>query len=784
MSQFIPAFHFRPAEKKLTKEWCNDVIGHYVYQNHLINLLDGKNVEDIEGYATGKFDLKPFKKMFKSLRSQMAQQGNPNIPKDTIDNMDKTGIQWERLALIPPKLNSAIATLQKIPVEITATCVDPLAQKKKDEDLKFLRNKPLMEDALQPLYDSLNLGAVDMGATKHSSIPFTSLPLDLDIDDDDEFRMFANLIYNLAPESAFEVILQKFGEIKKLDQIDLLQIRDHYYYGVSAQRVFGNKMTGLPDAEYIYPGNVLTDGSELPDYSNNIIRIIPKIITPLEIFNYFPDEICDEKQLNEIISGGVSNFNGWETAGYCHCNNLSNVKRSNWGTFKMQLDYVEVKSIDYAMVAEKPKSGYKYFTDDEKKCSGKVWGQNTYCFYWLRNTKHFFGIDRLGFAHRERGNETFSTFSTSIYKSQERSAVELSIGENKKAQIADIKLQHNIVMSTPEGKIIDLKYIRGVVDGLSNESDQYTEKELIDSALEKNIHIIDSEGMEGKQVGQFVPVKDLPGGLKNNIEGYYRVILEANRNIDMFTSINPQLTGQAANPEGLVGLQKLLVNASMNGLYYVNVAMLAQRTNMYNIMAYYIKDAIDKGGKPRKYIESIIGTNKAELIDGMDEVPNHQVLMKITLGQREEERAQFKMEVERLHQKGLIDTAGKYYILNTANPKDAMLLAAMFERKAMKRLDIQRQQQNEAQQQIVEQQGQNVIANTQQQNQGKIELINANKEAQAQLMQLGAQLGLNERQVEGLIKRALQQDRLRGQGENKLKAEYAKINAEQQTALI
>lgn len=80
MSQFIPAFHFRPAEKKLTKEWCNDVIGHYVYQNHLINLLDGKNVEDIEGYATGKFDLKPFKKMFKSLRSQMAQQGNPNIP--------------------------------------------------------------------------------------------------------------------------------------------------------------------------------------------------------------------------------------------------------------------------------------------------------------------------------------------------------------------------------------------------------------------------------------------------------------------------------------------------------------------------------------------------------------------------------------------------------------------------------------------------------------------------------------------------------------------------------
>lgn len=785
MSNWIPSFHYQSASSKLTKEWCDKIVTHYIRQNQLRGILDGKNIKDIEGYATGDFDIRPFKKMFRSLRKQMAQQNNPNIPQDSLDNLDTTGISWERIALIPPKLNAAIATLQKIPIEITATCTDPLAQKKKIEDLEFLRNKPLMEDALQPLYDQLNLGKVDMGATKHSSIPFTSLPLDLDIDDDDEFRMFANLMYNLAPESAFEVILQTWGDIKKLSQIRLMEIRDQYYYGISVNRGFGNKMTGLPDAEYIYPGEVTTDGSMLPDFSDNIIRIISHRVTPLELFKYFPDEICDEDQLERIVSGELDNSGGWTTQGYCGCNSRSNIKNGDWGTFKMMLEYVEVKSIDSVMVAEKPKSNYKYFTEDEKKCTSKVWGQNTYCFYWLRNTKYFFGIDRLGFAHRAKGNETYTTFSTNIYKSQEKSAVELSIGENKKAQIADIKLQHSVIMSSPPGKVIDMKYIRNAIESLTEEMGQYTQKELLDYAMEKNVHIIDTEGYENKQMGgQYLPVRDLPGGLKNDIEGYYRVILEANAKIDMFTNINPQLTGQAANPEGLVGLQKLLINSSLNGLFYVNVAMVAQYEGLYNIIAYYIKQAIEKGGAAKKAIENIIGTNKVEIIDGMEDMPLHQIGIKISLGQREEERALFKAEVGLMRREEKIDAAAEYYIVNNPNPKDAMLLAAMFDKKARKRLEAATAQQQAAQQKMVEQQGQNAVANTQQQTAGKIAIVKEEGGVEAQLMQLANQLGMSQEQIKDLMKRRLQAERLQGQTDKALKTLYAKNNSELQEALI
>lgn len=784
---FIPAFHFKPADSKLTRQWCNEVVQFYVYQNNLINLLQGKSIDEIEGYATGNYDMNPFKRMFRSLRKQVALARNPNIPKHQLNEMDKTGIAWERVALITPKLNTAVATLQKIPFEVKATCVDPLAQKKKNEDLEFLRNKDAMEDAIQPIYDQLNLGKVDMGTTKYSSVPFNALPLDLDVDDDDEFALFANLIYNLAPESAYEIIIQAFADTLSADQIRLLETYDQYKYGVSVNKCYGDKMTGLPNIEYIFPGSVDTDWSMLPDFSDNTVRRIPQTVTPLELFKYFPDEICTEEQLEKIV-GNSGAPNEWDS-GYCYCNRNFGVNavvnKGEWGKFKMTLDYIEVKSVDYAMVAQKPKSKHKYITDDEKKCSSKIWGQNTYCFYHLRNTKWFFGIDRLPFANREKGKEVYQTFSTSIYRSQHKSAVELSIGENKKAQMAEIKLQHSVIMSLPPGKVIDLKYIRNTIEGLKALGDQYTMQEILDMAMEKNVHIIDTQGYEGKQnAGQYLAARELPGGLKDEIEGYYRVIMESDRKIDQFTNINAQLTGASANPEGLVGLQKLLINSSLNGIYYVNVAILKNYEKLYNLIAHYIKKAIEAGGAQRQAIENIIGTKKAGLIAGTKDIPMHEFGIKLSLGQREEERAEFRVEVEKMRQEGRIDAIGKYYILNTPNPKDAMFLAAMFERKANKREDLIRQEQAAQQQQLVEMQGQAAVANTQAQTQGEIQKIGAKANAEAQLTQLSHELGLTDMQLQGLIKRQLQSERGHDQLNKQLSSIKAKGDADQQKPII
>lgn len=778
---FIPSLHFRPAKEKLTKEFASDVIDYYYYNYGLKNLLQGKNVNEIEGYATGDYSLTPFKRIFRSLRKQQKEGQNANIPQGQIDNMDTTGIQWTTVPIIPPKLNSAIAIAQKRPLEVTCTCQDPLAIKKKKEDLEFLKARPKMVEVMQPLYDSMNLGEVDMGATKHSSVPFTSLPMDMNIENEDEFRIFASMIYNLAAESSFETALQQFYALKKVDQIKLLEITDHYYYGISAHTCRLDKVTGLPNVDYRYPGEVRTDGGMLPDFSDRTITIVDMSVTPLELMNYFPDEICDEQFLDQII-----NYSGkkedWFN-GYCACNAKSKQGRGTWDRFKMNLKYVEIKSVDSAMIARKPKSNFQYITNDEKKCVGKIWGQNTYCFYWLENTKYFFGIDRLPFAYRSRGNETYQNFSTNIYRSQAKSAVELSIGENKKAQIADIKLQHTLIMSAPKGKIIDMKYIRNVIEGLAEESDKHTERELIDMGIEQNVHLIDTEGFEGKNTNQFVPVKDLPGGLGSEIEGYYRVILEATSKISQYTGINEQLTGQSANPDGLVGLQKLLINSSINSIRYVDDAITAQYQTLFNIWASYIQTVIKENGAAKKAIINMIGSNKTDIIEGLNDAPLHQIGVKITLGQREEERAVFKAEVMNMRANKILTAADEYYILNTPNPKDAMWLAAVAENRALKRADKARQEQYAANQNIAETQGQNMLQNTQAQTEGKVQEIQASGSVEAELIKLANQLGMSKEQLVGLIKRQLQNDRMTGQTDKSLKTIYAKSNVDKQAAL-
>lgn len=781
MSKFIPHFHFE--SNKLSREWAWECVNYYWYNSQKRNLLEGKDITEIEGYSAGDFSLRPFRTMFRSMRNQMLAEDNPNVSKEDIRKLDKLGIQMTRVPLIPSKLNSGIATQQKIPIEISATCLDALAQKRKEEDLTFLRNKEKMAETLQPVYDSLNLGEVDLGETKYSSVPFTGMPMDLDVEDDEEFRIFANMIYNLAPESAIETILQSFVELKKLTQIRLLETRDQYKFGVSCHEAIADKNTDLPSIEYVFPGDMYTDYSALPDFSDNTIRIRSHRITPLELFKYFPNEICDEEQLENIV-----NFNGgkgdWSN-GYTCCNNSSKVDKNSWNTYRMNLLKVEVKSVDNAMIAQRPKSKFKYFTNDETKCTERVWAQNTYTFYWLQNTKWFFGIDRLGFAYRSKGSEIYSAFSTNIYKSQEVSAVENCIGENIKAQMADIKLQHEIIMSSPPGKIIDMKYIRNVIEGLSDEMNQYTEKTILDKGFESNVWMIDTAGFEDRQQqGQFLPVRDLPGGLKDSILGYYKVRFEADRNISQYLSINDQLTGQSVSPDMLVGTQKLLLSASINGLDYVREAIISQYQSLFNIWAFYIQEAIRKGGAGKKAIENIIGSRKIDILRGLDDVPLHQIGIIIKLSQREEERAQNEQELQRLRQAGILNAADIYEIRNTDNPKDAAWLIAVKENRWQKRQENMKREAMAAQQQLAETQGQAMLQNTEAQTQGKIHQIGAQVKGEAELMKLSDQLGLNQEYTKNMMKRMLQKERISQQTDKAIRTIFANKEAKEQEAFV
>lgn len=783
MGNFIPYFHFEKPENKLSEDWAMKVVNYCYFNTNNRSLLDGKDIDDIEGFSSGDFPMTPYLKMFKSkhkkIKEMVKNNGVLNI--QHIIDTDDSGLDWSPLPLIPTKLNSAIATVQKIPVEPTCKALDALAMKKKKEDIDFLKNKPKIEKELQDIADNLGIEKVDLGGTKNTLEKYSETPMGLDLANPEEEDVFSKMIYSLGVETAFEKALKQCYEVKKAHNVRLLEIIDHFKYGVSAHSARANSMTGLPDINYEFPGNVRVPFSNLPDYSDNTHRIIDESLTILDLFNRFSNEICDEGTLEDIIHG--------KGTGYCDCNGLrgENVKKNLWGEYKIQLKYIEVKSIDWVGVGvHKGKYNDSYFiTDDEKKCDHKIWAQNTYGFWWLMNTKKVFGIHRLPYCYRTKGKETYQGFSSNIFKSQKKSAVELSIGENKKAMIADIKLQYAILKALPKGKYIDIRYIRNAITGLKDEQTPYTIQQLIDLAFEQNIMIGDTEGFDGKNDGQMKPLIDIVGGLSDaEVSGYLTIIANASNNISRFTGINEQLTGQSANPEGLVGLQKLLINSGLNALYYCNDAIRIQYESLFNIWGSLIQGSIEQGGKVKQAVINMIGIDDTRLLDSLNQTPLHNLTIKVGVGQREEERQAYQNKLNFLTLKEVITAADEYMLGAIDNAKERYAFLAVKEVKYKKQKQREQQEQYLQQQILLKQQGNNQVQAEQAKTQGDIQKTYAKGDVEGKIKQLSHELGLSESQQNAISKLALQRDRGQSQLDKTLKTLEAKNEFENQKSLI
>jgi hypothetical protein len=366
-------------------------------------------------------------------------------------------------------------------------------------------------------------------------------------------------------------------------------------------------------------------------------------------------------------------------------------------------------------------------------------------------------------------------------KTQEKSAVELCIGENKKAQIADIKLQHALVKAMPSGKFVDLRFIRNALSGLKEAKDKWTIEDLINSAFEQNIVIGDSEGFDGT-ANQLKPVIALPGGLSlTEIAGYVQTMVNAANNISAYTGINEQLTGQSANPEGLVGLQKLLINSAINAIYYVTDGIRWQDEVKFTIWCSLVEQCIKEGGAVKQSIIDMIGVDDTDVLAGLDEAPLHKLTCKVTAEQRELERAEYKQKLDELVQKGVINTADTYILGGIENPKERYAALAALEMRYQKKQDQIRQQEFANAQQLGQQKVQGDMAVQQQKKDTTISAIYAQGDVDSKLMQLAQQLGFNQSQIDFLTKSKLQAQRSQQQTAKNVITEKARTDSELQT---
>lgn len=793
-ANFIPMAHFVSQEEKNTKEWNLRMVQSFYYSGAM-NLLEGKNINEIESYANGKQPMNEFRKMYTNIARQEAvaqgivdgthsdeSSGPKNIRTARQDDLE--GIDLRPIGLLVEPLNAAIAVVQKQPLEVSATAIDILAIEKKKKDRAILKNKEKMASALADVAAKMGEEQFDIGGVENNATEYNDLPLGLDANVEGELDIYFDLFYKLRPESAFETLLEQWAYIKKLIDIRDLEIRDQFWYGVSVHRTFISDTTGLPDIDaYIHPKNVhVARGCNRRDYSDSPFIFHDIYGSVEDFYNQFGSEIENIEELVAIISGWVKGQNN-------NSIRLPEYDSADFWNFKFWWIYCEFKTIDVADVGTfvdsvggmtKTLLPFSYDQNPDIHVE-RHFAQNTRHLYWVPGTDGIYKIGKLAGFERKKGQEYYSPYTYDIWKSQGRSAVELCISEVSMAQKAYIKLQHCIIKSKPPGVYIDLKFMRTAIEGLGEGGD-YTMKSLLTLFFNHNIMIGDSTDIN-PQEANMMPFHVIPGGVGKEVEGYWNTIAMASRNISRLTGINDQLTGQAANPEGLVGLQKLLVNASVNTIHYVTVAIKSQYRCLFNTWAYFFMDILKHGTDAEKEaIYCLITERKANLIKDIDEVALHQYGIELEIRSHEELKDAARQAMLMAVQAGEMSAAEVLLVDRISNPKDQIAVLVLLDKKAKQRQQQAAQAQLAAMQQATAMQVQGKLQEKQLDGQNKVQGILAQGKTDAELLKLSSQLGISEDSLKNLYKNQQLQMRTAGQIEKTLASQNNQASIDAQKA--
>lgn len=782
LTQPFLSYHYIDPRLKNSK-WAADVIYELYSHGQAKNLLSGKNPDMIRKYATGQQDVNKYRRMFRRQAKEIDQQLKvqaENILGDLqVPTSDLTGIDWQQLGLLATPLNAALNNIKKQPIYVKCTALDGLAQTKKQHDYDLLKNRPVVDKDASMFSELLGV-AIDPPSELNNSEGIDISNFGLDPQRPDELNFYMNLFYKLRPESAFENVLRAFAYAKKLKQIKDLEARDQMYYGVSANRAFFSDITGLPDVKYLYPGDVFTVDSDLPDHSDVPFIYIKQLFTAEEIVNEIGNEFEPEEL--ERIFQTYFDSRGWERK----WNDLTDREK---GRQRIPICYFEFKSWDAEVnhrlksrvnghwIRERVTFEYRlrysnHFPDrtlrgkekppTEEDFLEKKYAQNTYTGYWIPSyPEKAFKFKKLEGSYRTSGNECMSPYSINIEKTQVKSAVELCIPIIDDAQRAYFKMQHCVIMSKPKGAFYDYKYLRNAVNMMKETDLSLSMTDLVNILADNNVMIGDSEGMDpSEQQSGARPYYEIPGGVGREIEGYLLVIKDCIEKIGRMTGINDQLTGTGTSPEGLIGLQKLLLQSSLNTIYYAQDAMKNQTEKVFRMWANLIQVILKHRGSPAyNAVERIVGAYKMEVLADLHTIAAHRMGIMVENAPSEEEQSLLNQMMFDMARAGRISSSDYFTIKRIFNYKDAAQLLAIKERKEKERLAQERREQYQSAEAIAQNREQSRLAGMQMMSEGEVKEEMVKADLAKWLAIYNTASGVQKMKMEGNIKKFLQDAR-------------------------
>lgn len=676
--------HLLPAEQK-TEEWALGIFKRYVpYLRPVYSTAGSYGVGNnnsyaiIRAYANGTQDPSYYKTMF----SPQDKEGK------------YLGINFTNLpAIIPRFRQKLIADLLKMPIEIKATAVDPVANDKRGKDKERLKAEKALDEKLAELsriigYDRPIKSGISKGILKNPSMGNVgmdseqggqqqgSVDMQFDLSDDVELQMYMDAYYSMDIEVAMELSIESIFKLNEIQNTTQRLIEDAVDYGRCAGRVYCSNFSGMPVIEHIDIANVLVPSSVTKDMKkaecwamqplvtlNELLRSLGHCLTPDDVRMIYEHSIKTYGYRDAQNQAYPATWNSGRT-----------FSRLDFDIIKVPLYYMEFRSPN-SDVYEKTTTRYGdkklkkkdyYYQPTEGKERVQTWYDVIYKGYYINGIDRVFDYGILPNMVREKGYEQMTPYSLVYWRFEDRSVVEKMIPHVDNIIILWLKLQYMVLKAKPAGYSWNVDAMSDIVLGDGGTITAIEQAKMYEQTGSMFHHSLNEDGTL-LMANANAPHMELKNGLDPNIMILWQAIRNEMEMISQAIGLNEFTDAATPSPDALVGVQKMAVLNSQDARYYLRYGIKTMIENFARRTSLLIQQIAKWNPKAWEQIKGMVGRFNTDVIETMEGVPASQFAIYFEDSMTEQEKQEVKQFMLQAYSQGKLDLSDVlqlYFIKN------------------------------------------------------------------------------------------------------------------------
>ena len=681
-------------------------------------------------------------------------------------------LDWKPVPIIPKFVDIVVNGMQDRLFSIKAVAQDPVATDRRTKFVESIERDMNTQGLLQEIEGALG---VDARNVPEEQVPETS----------EELELYMSLDYKQGIEIAIEQAIDNVFMSNKYNQLRKRVSYDLTVLGIGCTKHTFNNTDGI-NLEYVDPANLVYSYTEEPNFDDVYYFGEVKKVKLNELKKEFPgltteklEEIREKGNAPryDIQSSYSSNIREKDDS------NTVEVMYFNWKTFNKSVHKIKEtatggdKAIEKDDTFDPPKDSRTRFerVAQAQECiyeGVKIIG----CEELLKWEKATNMVRPDSNTNKVMMNYVVS--APRMYQGKIESLVTRMITYADLIQITHLKLQQTLQKLTPGGVYIDADGLAEI--DLGNGTD-YNPKEALNMYFQTGSIIGRSMTVDGDPNGGKIPIQELPGGGGGQVElliGAYNHYLTMIRDI---TGVNEARDGSSPDQYSLVGVQKLAAANSNTATRHILYAGLSITSRIAECVCSRFKDVLEFHPTKEAFIGSI-GRFSVGSLKELNKLHMHDFGIFIELEPDEDEKQLLEANVQAALAKESIHLEDAIDVREIKNIKLANQL-----------LKYRRVRKQKEDQQI---QQENLVAQSEAQSKGAIEVENAKAQAAqaavestSQIETIKNQLAIKKMEIEAQTKKELMQFEFDlnvqlKQMELRSQKQLAELNTENQKELV